>query len=109
MDNAGDNMIANLKRMWTDLATAGFPANAFGMPPVQWIDGYVKQLGQFYGVLNEPDGPGTGGTIVGQLVAGDLMGNLENLIARTVQALVSEPGDTAGYDQWAARWKAAQS
>jgi hypothetical protein len=107
MDEAGGNMLVNLQRMWSELATSGFPSQAFGSPAAQWIERYAEGQAQLFRVLNEPQGPGTGGTIVPLLVEGDVMDALQALIARTVKALISTEESTAGYDLWERRWKAA--
>jgi hypothetical protein len=109
MNQAGADMIANLKNMWTDVASTGFPPQRFDGSASKWISSYVEMQSQLYAALNEPDGPGTGGTIVSQLIEGDIIDDLQRLIARTVKALISSPDSQDEYVVWASRWAAGRS
>lgn len=108
MNKGGHNIIDALTDMWVHLAGL-FPDNHFnGMPSKDYIADYLKLRASWHAALAEPDGPGTGGTIVGQIVAGGLMDDLQNAISETALAIIPHT-ETLHPDQWLAAWKAASS
>jgi hypothetical protein len=50
----------------------------------RFIDGYVRSKFIWHHFAQEPHGPGTGGTIVGQLVAGSVISELKSMIVDIV-------------------------
>ncbi|PTY38430.1 hypothetical protein BGP77_12015 [Saccharospirillum sp. MSK14-1] len=67
-----------------------------------YIRQYITDRFTFHWSKHEPNGPGSGGTIVGVQAGGDVISDLENLITDTVSAL-SIQGDfdfLAWKDEW---------
>lgn len=108
MNEAAMNIVCGLKDMWVDVVRTGLSPHAFDHAPDAWINSYVELQWQLYRVLNEPDGPGTGGTIVGQLAVGELIEDLRRLIERTVKIVMLTDKRATEYEAWEVRWNSVQ-
>ncbi|MFC7557416.1 hypothetical protein ACFQU7_42145 [Pseudoroseomonas wenyumeiae] len=96
-----------LKGLWLRLA-AEFPENHFGQQPAdKFLEQYLQQRYQWQAALAEPYGSGTGGTIVGPLIAGGVMHDLADMVEQTATALRSMEEPIENFERWKARWKKA--
>jgi len=96
-----------LERIWLYLAR-WYPPTHFGDSSAeQYINDFLADRREFHRALAEPDGPGTGGTIVSLLVGGATLRDLEALVADTVAALTT--GTTFSFRSWSWRWYVARS
>lgn len=94
-------------RMWLRLANA-FPDGHFdGHSTEQYLDEYVKHRYSWLRALAEPEGIGTGGTIVGLLLARGVLRDLEAMVVDTRHALKGLAESPQKYDDWMAKWNSA--
>jgi hypothetical protein len=92
--------------IWLKLAEF-YPVKQFGNDgAAAHIKNYIRERYKFHWAKHEPDGPGTGGTIVGVLTGGDVMQDLDRLILETATAVV-EYRDDVTFKTWQVRWSAA--
>lgn len=110
MVNGSYEVINLMEQIWVHLAQF-FPENHFdNTPPQNYIDAYLKQRFVWHRALAEPEGVGTGGTIVSTMVAGSVMFDIDNIVIETVRALTFSWGDQDfPFKLWKAKWEAAQS
>ncbi|WP_143703879.1 MULTISPECIES: hypothetical protein [Luteimonas] len=104
MREASYTYIEFLKSVWLRLAEF-YPANHFeGGSPSQYISDQIQRQYRYHSARHEPDGSGTGGTIVGVLTAGDVADDLEQMIEEAVESVFGydENFDTGG---WLADWR----
>jgi hypothetical protein len=105
MQQASYNLIECLRTVWLHLSE-GFPDRHFRNKPAdEYIDCYIQSRFAWYRALSEPDGSGTGGTIVNQLAAGSVIRDLQTVIEQTVYALrgFDYPADCR--EAWLRRWR----
>ncbi len=87
MNRATYSVIEVVKKMWLTLARA-FPDRHFdGQTPEGFLEKFISQRYAWHRALAEPHGPGTGGTIVSQLVNGGVLRDLETAVLDTVKAI----------------------
>ncbi len=104
MRQASYDVIDFLEYSWIRLAEF-YPAGHFGLRgPRAYIRKFIRDRFQFHWSKHEPDGPGTGGTIVGVLVGGDVIDDLEKMISDTVRALFARQEDF-NFEQWREEWE----
>lgn len=90
--------------IWLKLAEF-YPVKHFGKDgAAAHIKSYIRERYKFHWAKHEPNGPGTGGTIVGVLTGGDVMNDLDRLVVETASAVVGYRDDF-DFDAWQARWK----
>lgn len=75
----------------------------YGQSAEEYIAGYISSRFDFHRLTYEPEGPGTGGTIIGVLAGGAVIDDLEKLIADTVDGLVMGDGEL-DYIEWKRKW-----
>lgn len=103
MRQASYDVIDFLEYAWLRLA-AFYPENHWAEQNAEsYIRNYIKNRFTFHWSKHEPDGPGTGGTIVGILTGSDVMSDMESLIDDTVLALFMY-NDEFDYDSWKKEW-----
>jgi hypothetical protein len=85
-----------------------FPEQHFGADPGEYFDTALRERAGWHSLLAEPDGVGTGGTIVRITVAGNYMQEAARMVEDMVLALW-DVEDAAGLKQWQAAWRAAQA
>lgn len=103
MIEASYDVIDFLEYVWLRLAQF-YPENHWGgRSAEEYIRSYITDRFSFHWAKHEPDGPGTGGTIVGVLTGGDVIADLEALIADTVSAMFMYSEDF-DFGQWKAEW-----
>lgn len=103
MREASYDVIDFLQFAWLRLAKF-YPDNHWGTATAeQYICSYIQDRFSFHWSKHEPGGPGTGGTIVGVLTGGDVIADLEALVADTVTTLFSHNEDF-DLDQWRKDW-----
>jgi len=85
------------------------PQNHFdGMSAEEHFRNYIQSRYAWHRALAEPDGIGSGGTIVGTLVAGGVLADLENAVSELVYALTIESEDFE-FDKWQRAWKEVET
>ncbi|AOK33101.1 hypothetical protein [Burkholderia cenocepacia] len=105
MRQASYDLIDFLEYAWLRLAEF-YPAGHFGLRGRRaYIRNFIRDRFQFHRSKHEPDGPGTGGTIVGVLAGGDVIDDLERMISDTVRALFVHH-DNFRFDEWQREWAA---
>jgi len=103
MNQASYDVISGLERMLIQLAS-WYPNQHFSDTATEeYISSLIAQKFQWYGAIHEPEGHGTGGTIVNQLVAGSVMGELKRCVREMALGLIDDFGD---YDigRWIRQW-----
>jgi hypothetical protein len=104
MRNASYEFIDFLESTWLYLAEF-YPSNHFGRSSSkQFIQDFIRDRFDFHWKKYEPDGQGTRGTMIGVMVGGDVIADLEKLIGDTVAALflVSDEIDIRA---WNKEWR----
>ena len=104
MKQANYDVIDFLEYSWLRVAEF-YPSDHWGEDGADaYIRSYIQDRFLFHSSKHEPDGPGTGGTIVGVLTGGDVIHDLENLIADTVSALFMYQDDF-DFQKWKSAWE----
>lgn len=109
---AGHDVLDVLTQIMVRLAR-WYPPNHFGERPVaEYISSLVSDRFAWHLALMEPDGAGTGGTIVGPLTMGAVITDIENMVADMVWCLtldLSAPvgGGDLKFGVWERRWRRA--
>ena len=86
-----------------------FPEGHFGQAfPKEYFSIYISARFFWHRALAEPNGVGTGGTIVGPIVASSVLTDLENSVDEVVTALLWERKDF-NLDLWRDEWEKAKS
>lgn len=65
---------------------------------------YIQERFTFHWSKHEPEGPGTRGTIIGVLTGGDVISDLEELVADTVASLFMY-NDDFDFQAWRDAWR----
>lgn len=95
-----------LEQILTTLAS-WYPQYHFdGREPQDYINAMTASRFTWHKAHLEPNGMGTGGTMIGPMVAGCVMNDLEEMIVDTVSSLSMHLG-YLDYDQWHLDWQAA--
>jgi hypothetical protein len=104
MREASYDVIDFLEYSWLRLAQF-YPSEHWGGKDAEaYIRSYIQDRFTFHWSKHEPEGPGTGGTIVGVLTGSDVIEDLENLIVDTVSALFMYK-DNFDFSTWKALWE----
>lgn len=103
MREASYDVIDFLEYAWLRLARF-YPENHWKDQDAEsYIRNYIQDRFSFHWSKHEPEGPGTGGTIVGVLTGGDVISDLESLVSDTVSALFMY-NDDFDYSAWKKEW-----
>ena len=104
MREASYDVIDFLEYAWLRLAQF-YPEDHWGGEDAEtYIRNYFKDRFSFHWSKHEPEGPSTGGTIVGVLVGGDVIDDMERLIEDTVSALFMYRDDF-DFTGWKNEWR----
>jgi len=104
MREASYDVIDFLEFAWLRLAEF-YPPKHFGSQDARaFVRNYIRDRFAYHWAKHEPDGPGTGGTIVGVMTGGDVVEDLEGMIADTVGALF-RADDGFDYEAWLSAWR----
>lgn len=98
-------VIEVLKGILVELAKC-YPPDHFGPDTKVYFDEYIKSRFSWAYKKLEPNGPGTGGTIVLVQAGSEVMNDLEEMIAGMVRSLTSGRGDF-NYNVWLEEWEKA--
>lgn len=93
-----------LQDTWVKLAEFYPPLHFGGLEPREYITKYTQGRFSHHRANLEPDGPGSGGTIVGVMAGGHVIHDLEEMIDDTVCTL-SLNSESFDYQEWKNRWK----
>src|SRR6266851_164589 len=94
-----------IERILLELAKC-YPPNHFGPDTSAYFDEYVKSRFSWAYKKLEPNGSGTDGTIVLVQAGGEVMNDLEKMIASMVRSLTSGRDDF-NYTVWLEEWEKA--
>ncbi len=107
MREASYDVIDFLEFAWLRLAEF-YPPKHFGNQDARaFIRTHIRDRFAYHWAKHEPGGPGTGGTIVGILTGGDVIKDMEDMIADTVGALFMYD-DGFDYEAWRSEWRRAE-
>lgn len=104
MREASYDVIDFLEYSWLRLAQFYSNEHWDGKDAETYIRNYIQDRFSFHWSKHEPEGPGTGGTIVEVLTGGDVIEDLENLIVDTVSSLFICKDDF-DYPAWKSAWE----
>lgn len=103
MRKASYDVVDFYEFIWLRLAEF-YPSKHFGSDGASaYIRQYVRDRYKFHWAKHEPNGVGTGGTIVGVLTGGDVLNDLDHLMVETATAVVGYRDDF-DFDSWLKRW-----
>lgn len=106
MQEASFDILDFLKFVWLKLAEF-YPRKQFGQVSAEkYIEKYIRDRFAWHWAKHEPNGPGTGGTIVRVLTAGDVVADLEGLIEETMSSLFFD-SEHLNLGEWLHRWRIA--
>lgn len=96
-----------LTNIWADLL-GYMPSLDIGQQSTgEYISSFTQQRFAWHRALSEPNGPGTGGTMVGPVASGGVIADLEEAISETGYAIFfGDEWELA--DAWVILWKAAR-
>lgn len=103
MRQASYDVIDFLEYAWLRVAEFYPEKHWSGKTAQDYIRSYIQERFTFHWSKHEPDGPGTGGTIVGVLAGGDVISDMEELVSDTVSSLFMNNDDfdlKAWRDAW---------
>ncbi|MHB8471343.1 MAG: hypothetical protein ACYDC8_00565 [Gammaproteobacteria bacterium] len=104
MQQASYDVIDFLEYSWLRLSEF-YPPGQFGKINARdYIRDYIRSRFEFHWSKYEPDGPGTRGTVVGVMVGGKVINDLETMIADTIGALFMDH-DQFDYLRWVSEWR----
>lgn len=103
MVDANNQVIEALKEILIELALF-YPEASFGQSNARdYFESTIEDLRRWHRDLVEPEGPGTGGTIVFIMTGGEVISSLEKMIAEMVQGLTSGRDDF-NFHAWRSQW-----
>ena len=98
------DLINSLQDYWVKLSEFFPPAHFDGKEPREYISEYTKSRFTFHRANMEPDGAGTGGSIVHVMCGGDVIEDLEKMIEETV-CMLSLNSDSIDFKDWKKKWR----
>lgn len=104
MRQASYDVIDFLEYAWLRIAEFYPEKHWSGNTAEDYIRSYIQERFTFHWSKHEPEGPGTGGTIVGVLTGGDVISDLEELVADTVASLFMY-NDDFEFEAWRDAWR----
>lgn len=108
MKSAGYELIDILTSLWIRLVNASEITDFDGTLPREFMENFILNRFRWHRVLAEPEGAGTGGTIVGLLAIAGVMEDLESAIAQTVASCFPYE-DHEGLESWKRLWREASA
>jgi len=82
-----------------------YPAGQFGdQSPEEYFSEIISSRRQWHRAIAEPEGPGTGGTIISMLVAGSVQTDVETMVEDMVKALL-QYDNSFDLPSWSQRWR----
>lgn len=93
-----------LQDIWVRLAEFYPPLHFGGLEPREYISKFTRDRFSHHRVNLEPEGPNTGGTIVGVIAGGNVIYDLEEMIDDQVCNL-SLNSESFDYQHWKKRWQ----
>jgi hypothetical protein len=104
MRHATSEVIDTFERVLVYLAAWYPPRHFNGQDAAQYFSEFIAARYQWHWALQEPSGPGSGGTIVGVLAGGDTLEDVSTAVVDMVEALSA--GDV-NLVKWRKAWEAA--
>ena len=106
MMNASYGLVHNLQTYLVGLASF-YPRGNFGASGAdEYFHEATRSRFEWHRKHLEPDGPGTGGTIVGPIAAGKVVADLEEMVIEMVRSLTQDE-DNFNFTVWLERWRGA--
>lgn len=104
MRQASYDVIDFLEYAWLRIAEFYPEKHWSGNTAEDYIRSYIQERFTFHWSKHEPEGLGTGGTIIGVLTGGDVISDLEELVADTVASLFMY-NDDFDFQAWRDAWR----
>lgn len=106
MTEATWDVVSVVVDIWVRLARR-YPAGHFdGQDPRDFFDAHLRQRGEWHQLIAEPDGAGTGGTIIRVIAAAAMLDEAQRMVEETVATLWSYE-DVEGLNHWRKAWRKA--
>ncbi len=106
MNEATWDVVSVVANIWVRLARR-YPADHFdGQEPRDFFDAHLRQRGEWHHLIAEPDGAGSGGTIIRIIAAAAMLEEAQRMVEETVAALWSYD-DADGLSRWREAWRKA--
>lgn len=83
-----------------------YPGGSFGDDPHRFFSEIVASRFLWHRAYAEPDGPGTGGTIVNVVCSGNVVDDVEKMVENVALSLVGYD-DRFDWKGWRSRWRAS--
>ena len=102
-------IVSVAERLWVVLSACYPPHHFGGKEAEEFISEYIAKRYELHHALLEPEGPGTGGTMMRPVVANGVLEDLQDLIVSTVRAILTFVVDDVDVDihDWTKRFKDA--
>ena len=81
-----------------------YPRGSFGEDPHRLFSEVIASRFRWHRAHSEPDGPGTGGTIVNVVCSGNVVEDVEKMVENMAQSLVGYD-DRFDWRAWPSRWR----
>ncbi|MFH1852125.1 MAG: HNH endonuclease signature motif containing protein [Candidatus Neomarinimicrobiota bacterium] len=108
MIQANYDYIDSLTGILVTLAKYISPKQFEGKDPHEYFSEAISFRFMWHRTINEPFGPGTGGTIVNVLVGGGVIGDVEKMVEDLVMGLVGYD-DSFDWKNWPKRWQGKET
>ncbi len=108
MVQANYDYIDSLTGILVTLAKYISPKQFEGKDPHEYFSEVISSRFRWHRTINEPHGPGTGGTIVNVLVGGGVIADVEKMIEDLVMGLVGYD-DSFDWKNWPKRWNGKET
>lgn len=108
MVQANYDYIDSLTGILVTLAKHISPKQFEGMDPQEYFSEVISSRFRWHRTINEPHGPGTGGTIVNVLVGGSVISDVEKMVEDLVMGLVGFD-DSFDWRNWPKRWRGEET
>ena len=103
---ASNDYIDSLTGILVTLANYYSPDCFGNQSPQEFFSEIISSRYRLHAVIVEPDGPGTGGTLIGIRAMANLTSDIENIIEAMVSGLWVER--YSEYKDWQKRWHSAE-
>jgi hypothetical protein len=110
MNAASYEAIDACEGIWIVLARWYPPDHFDFLSPDRYIRDFIANRFVWHRAVNQPHGEGqAAGSMLGQVVGGAVLGDLEDMIAETAEALIiwNDLLDEIDIEDWRSRWAAA--
>jgi hypothetical protein len=108
MVQANYDYIDSLTGIQVTLAKFISPQQFESKNPQDFFSEVISTLFRWHRTINEPHGPGTGGSIVNVLVSGNVIADVEKMVEEMVMSFVTYE-DSFDWKDWLKRWRSEKT